>query len=107
MVIAGASQGASLALELAHEAGVPWLCAIPSFPASYDVSNFTAAPAHTRGVFLLGEHDVASRSARQMISTLESGGVQLIARTMKDVGHDFPDDFSSQVADALRALQEV
>lgn len=107
MVIAGASQGGRLALELAHDTGVPWLCAIPSFPASYDVRSLIAIPAHTRGAFLLGEHDAASRISRQVILALESGGVHVVVRTMNDVGHDLPDNFPSQVADALRALQEV
>jgi predicted esterase len=104
MVVAGASQGGRLALELAYETGVPWLCAIPSFPAGYDVAPLIAVPAHTRGVFLLGEHDAASVNARRVISALESGGVHVVARTMKDVGHDLPVDFPAQVADALRAL---
>jgi len=106
MVIAGASQGGRLALELAHESGVPWLCAIPAFPAGYDVAPLIAVPTHTRGAFLLGEHDAASVNARRVITGLESGGVHVVARTMKDVGHDLPDDFPAQVADALRALQE-
>jgi predicted esterase len=105
MVMAGASQGGRLALELAHETGVPWLCAIPSFPAGYDAAPLTAVPAHTRGAFLLGEHDAAGVNARRVITALESGGVHVIARTMKDVGHDLPEDFPAHVADALRALQ--
>jgi hypothetical protein len=42
-----------------------------------------------------------------VILALESGGVHVVVRTMNDVGHDLPDNFPSQVADALRALQEV
>ena len=106
MMIAGASQGGRLALELAHEAGVPWLSVIPFFPEGYDVSPLIAVPAHTRGAFLLGEHDPASVNARRVFAALESGGVRAVARTMKDVGHDFPDDFAAQAAEALRGLME-
>ncbi len=104
MVIAGASQGGRLALELAHESGVPWLCVIPAFPAGYDVAPMTAVPTHTRGAFLLGERDPASVNARRVIRALESGGVHVAAATMKDVGHDLPEDFPHQAADILRAL---
>jgi predicted esterase len=104
MVIAGASQGGRLALEVAHESGVPWLCAIPSFPAGYDVSPLIAVPTRTRGAFLLGEQDAANVNSRRVITALESGGVHVVARTMKDVGHDLPEDFPVQVADILRAL---
>jgi predicted esterase len=106
MIIAGASQGGRLALELAHEAGLPWLSVIPSFPAGYDVSPLIAVPSHTRGAFLLGEHDSANTSSRPVVSALESGGVHVVSRTMKDVGHDFPDDFPVQAASALREIME-
>jgi predicted esterase len=104
MVIAGASQGGRLALELAHESGVPWLCAIPAFPAGYDVAPLIGVPAHTRGAFLLGERDAAGVNARRVIRALESGGVHVMVRTLKDVGHDLPEDFPRQAADILRAL---
>ena len=104
MVIAGASQGGRLALELAHEPGVPWLCVIPAFPAGYDVAPLIGVPTHTRGAFLLGEHDAATVNSRRVIRALESGGVHVAARTMKDIGHDLPEDFLRQAADILRAL---
>jgi predicted esterase len=106
MTIAGASQGGRLALELAHEAGLPWLSVIPSFPAGYDVSPLIAVPAHTRGAFLLGEHDPANTRSRPVVSALESGGVRVIARTMREIGHDLPDDFIAQAAEALKDLMD-
>jgi len=106
MTIAGASQGGRLALELAHEAGLPWLSVIPSFPAGYDVSPLIAVPAHTRGALLLGEHDPANTRSRPVVSALESGGVRVIARTMREIGHDLPDDFTAQAAEALKDLMD-
>lgn len=105
IVIAGASQGGRLALELAHESGVPWLCAIPWFPEGYDVSPLIAVPTRTRGAVLLGEHDAASINTRRVIAALESGGVHVATRTMRNVGHDLPEDFPAHAADALRDLQ--
>ena len=104
MVFAGASQGARLALELAHEAGVPWLCVIPSFPAGYDVAPMTGVPTHTRGAFLVGDRDSAAANARRVIRALESGGVHIATGTMKDAGHDLPEGLAAQAADMLRAL---
>jgi hypothetical protein len=105
MVIAGAGEGGELALEMAHEAGVPWLSVIPSFSTGYDAGPLMAVPSHTRGAFLLGEHDPANSRALPVIAMMQSAGVQLIVRTMKGVGHDLPDDFSAHAREALRALQ--
>jgi predicted esterase len=104
MVIAGASQGGRLALELAHESAVPWLCVIPSFPPGYDASPMTGVPSRTRGAFLLGERDPAGFGARQVIRALESGGVHVAVSVMKDVGHDLSEDFAALAAGVLHAL---
>ena len=104
MVMAGASQGGRLALELAHECGVPWLCVAPALPAGYDVAPLIGVPAHTRGAFLLAEHDPASANARRVIRALESGGLHVLTGTMKEVSHSLPEDFPRQAADLLRAL---
>ncbi len=106
MIIAGASQGGRLALELAHEAGIPWLSVIPSFPSGYDFSPLVAVPGHTRGAFLLGERDPANTRSRPVVSALESAGVRVVARIMKDVEHDLPESFAAQAADALRDLMD-
>lgn len=42
LVIAGVSQGAQFALELARERSRPWLCVVPSFPKDFDVSAWSA-----------------------------------------------------------------
>ena len=81
MVIAGVSHGAPLAVEAAHEAGVPWLCVIPSFPRGYDVGPLTAVPAHTAGAFLLGEHDPGNVRAQSLISQLQYAGARMDVRT--------------------------
>jgi predicted esterase len=105
MVFAGASQGARLALELAHENGSPWLCIIPSFPTGYDASPIAAVPSHVSGAFLLGELDHSNTRARPIISALESAGAPIITRIMKGVGHDFPEDFAALAREVLAALR--
>ena len=57
MVIAGASQGARLALELAVEAGIPALCVIPSFPSGYDASRLTSMAGRVPVGFIFGDRD--------------------------------------------------
>lgn len=105
MIIAGASQGARLALESAHEAGIPWLCVIPSFPTGYDVTSLTAVPLHTRGAFLLGERDPANARTRPVISSLISAGALVEERTMAGIGHELPDDFAVQAGHMLAGLR--
>ncbi|HTO21622.1 MAG TPA: hypothetical protein VMQ10_04025, partial [Spirochaetia bacterium] len=36
LVVAGVSQGVPLALDLAREAALPWLCVVPTFPRDWD-----------------------------------------------------------------------
>jgi predicted esterase len=107
MVIAGASQGARLALELAVEAGLPALCVIPSFPEGYDVSRLTSMAGHVPVGFILGERDPASERARQVITTLESAGVPLVIREMKGIGHDLPEGFASVAGELLGQLVDA
>jgi hypothetical protein len=41
-----------------------------------------------------------------VIATLEAGGVRVVTRTMKEVGHDLPESFAVQASEVLRALRE-
>jgi len=105
MVVAGVSQGAPLAVETAGEAGLPWLCVIPSFPAGFDVTPLMAVPRHTRGVFLLGENDPGNARARPVIAALEAAGALIQTRTMAGAGHEMPEDFARHASDVLRLLE--
>jgi predicted esterase len=105
MVIAGVSQGAPLAMQIALEAGLPWLCAIPWFPAHFDASPFVAVPTRTAGAFILGERDDANRSSRSVIGALEAGGVNVSVQTMKGVGHEISPDFGALAGSLLRLLK--
>lgn len=104
MVVAGASQGAPLAAEIANEAGLPWLCVIPTFPSGYDVTGLAAVPRHTRGVFLVGESDPANTRTRPVIEALEAAGALIKTRTMAGTGHELPEDFAVFASEALRSV---
>jgi predicted esterase len=104
MVMAGAAEGAVLAMEIAHEAGLPWLCVIPAFPPRYDIAPFAGLPGHARGIFLLGESDPGNPGARPVIAALEASGAAVTTRFMPAVGHGLPADFPRHASDALRAL---
>ena len=104
MAIAGASQGARLAIEAAHEAGVPWLAVIPSFPSGYDTAPLMGVPGRARGGFLLGENDPANALSRAVISVLEGAGVSMAVRVMNIDGHKLPDDLARQAGEMLWEL---
>jgi predicted esterase len=104
IVVAGASQGAPLAAETANEAGLPWLCVIPSFAPAYDVTGLVAVPRHTRGVFLLGENDPANTRTRLVIAALASAGASIQTRTMAGTGHELPEDFAVYASEALKSV---
>ncbi len=104
MVMAGTSQGAHLALELATEAGVPALCAFPSFPAGYDVSRLTSLPGRIPAGFILAAQADGRDQVRQVIASLESSGVPLVIHEMPGVGRDLPEGFASIAGGVLMRL---
>jgi len=107
MVLAGASQGAPLALELAHEVGAPWLCVVPSFPSGYDVSPLLGVPRRARGAFLLGEQDPANARARPVMEALRGAGIPWFQTILEGVGHELPDELAVRVAEILRELRSA
>jgi predicted esterase len=104
LVVAGVSQGAPLALELARDAAVPWLCVVPTFPREWDPGPLTAVPSHTRGAVILGDRDPAAPRARGIVEMLQAAGVKVVARTMQGAAHELPAEFGGHAAEALRAL---
>jgi len=102
-IIAGVSQGARLAFELAQEKGVPYICMVPSFPKDYH-PNPGACGTFTKGVFLLGEKDPANSRAQPVIAQLEAAGASVVIRIMEGIGHDFPADFPSLIDKVLAVL---
>jgi predicted esterase len=105
MVMAGVSEGAPLAAQVASEAGLPWLCVIPSFPAEYDVTPLAAVPRHTRCVFILGENDPRNSRVHSVIAALEAAGAFVHTRIMKDAEHELPKDFAIYASEALALLE--
>jgi predicted esterase len=104
LVLAGSSQGAPLALEIAHETGVPWLCVIPGFPAGYDLGPLLGTPASLNGAFLVGEKDPLSARTLRIAEALRSAGAIVRTLVMPGVGHELPEDFSPYAREALISL---
>jgi hypothetical protein len=104
MIVAGACQGAGLALAIAGEAGLPWLCVTPSLPASFDARPLTAVPSRTKGAFILAEGDRRDDGVRALIRELESSGVDVTIRVVDGAGDDLPRDFASIASVMLRPL---
>ena len=105
IVMAGASEGAPLAAEIANQTGLPWLCVIPSFPVGYDVTSLAAVPRHTRGIFILGGNDPANARTRRVIASLEAAGAGIHTRTMAGAGHELPDDFAAYASEEIGQLE--
>ncbi len=87
IVVVGASDSTPLAVETAHEAGMPWLCVTPKFQAGY------SPPLRTRGVLLLTENEPPAAWARSV------PGVEV--RTVPGIEQDF----AAQASAALRLLE--
>jgi predicted esterase len=104
IVIGGASQGAPIAIDIACEAGLPWIAVIPTFPRDCDLSRLLAVPGHTRGAMILGELDRAGTRARSIAEMLQSGGVSVSVRSVPGTGHDVTPAMVRVAAGALREL---
>ncbi len=104
MVAAGASQGASLATDIAREAGLPWLCLIPTFPRTWDPSRPAAPAGHERGSVIIGETDQENARSLRVVESLRASGIPVSVRTMKGIGHELPVEASTLAAEALREL---
>jgi hypothetical protein len=102
--MAGVSDGAPLAAEAASEAGLPWLCVTPAFPAGYDATPLAGVPRHTRCVFVLGENDPSNSRTRPVIAFLEAAGALIHTRTMAGAGQELPEDFAVHASEVLRSV---
>jgi predicted esterase len=106
LVIAGVSQGAQFALELGRERSRPWLCIVPSFPHSFDVSAWSAGFPLPPGGFILGELDPARAGAQTVLRSLESARAGVVVRIMEGVGHALPEDFAAHVSATLDEIRQ-
>jgi predicted esterase len=104
MVLAGASQGAAIAIEAAAEAGLPWLAVIPTLPRDLDLSRLPGVPHRTRGAFLLGADDPATARAVSAAEMLKAGGGRVSVRIVPGVGHDQVPAMVPVAAELLRWL---
>ena len=105
LILAGASQGARLAFEIAHEIGVPFVCFIPSFPKGYEETVRGWEGPGVPGVFMLGEGDKANDRSRPVIDAHAARGAWSRLRIMKGVGHWYPSDFAAQLAEELEEIR--
>jgi predicted esterase len=104
LVIGGASQAAPIAMDLACEAGLPWIAVIPSIPRDFELSRLLAVPGRTRGVMVFGELDSAGARTRSVAGMLQSGGVSVSVRSVPGVGHYLTAPMVRAAAEALRDL---
>jgi hypothetical protein len=104
MIIAGAGEGTRLALEIAGETGLPWLCVTPTLSAPFDARHLTAVPSRARGAMVLGSQRENRDHTRALIRDLESSGVDVTVRVMEWTGNDLPEDFAAVAAEILRQL---
>ena len=105
LVIAGASQGARMAFEVAQAMAVPWLCVIPAFPAGYDSGPFIASRSRDRGAFLLGAEDPANERTRHLVVSLKAAGAEVRSQSMPGVGHELPDDLAARARESLEWIR--
>ena len=110
VVLAGFSQGAAIALELALAGDVVPASAVigvaPSYPPD---TRFPEARLALHVVILRGSEDDWGRSVPGTVEALRAAGHRVRVEEVPGLGHDYPDDFADRLpallaAAGLRAL---
>jgi acetyl esterase/lipase len=110
VIIAGASQGGALAMELALSGEpIPVLGFIAVVPAIRDPRGLAelakgAAKRGVRGMVITGEYDHFRSTAEAFYTYAQEAGLRCTLEVVPGLGHDFPDGFPSTLDKALRFL---
>jgi predicted esterase len=110
IILAGASQGASIAIDLIlEELEVQGFIAI--VPAIKDIKGFEQKVLNTNiknksGFILTGAKDPYYEKSIEVASILNEKGIRTELIVKEDLGHFFPNDFNSIELDAIKYLTQ-
>ncbi len=119
VILAGASQGAALAIHLMLRGRVPARGFLAVAPAAIDVDALAEeaarglgeqaqvgarGEARRRGYVVVGRQDPLYERARQMVDVLNRHGLACEIEVHDDLGHEFPPHFERTLAHALQFL---
>ncbi len=110
VILAGASQGGRLAIEIALAGNIlPCQGFIAVVPAIHEPEKLAAraekAAEHgLRGWILTGEHDRFRPGGERLCELLRKMGIPCELTVVPGVGHDFPDDFETRLSVAIRFI---
>jgi len=110
VILAGASQGGALAIELALAGElIPALGFIAVVPAIHDPQGLAelakeAAKRGVTGLVITGEHDHFRSATEAFSAQAQEAGLKCELQIVPELGHDFPEDFPSRLGDGLRFL---
>ncbi len=107
VIIAGASQGGRLAIEIALAGDIlpchGFIAVVPAIrnPEGLIVRVEKAAERGLRGWIITGEHDHFRPDAEFLCELLQKAGVACELTVVPGLGHDFPNDFGTRLSAAI------
>jgi predicted esterase len=110
VILAGASQGGALAIELTLTGEpIPALGFIGVAPAIRDPKGLAelakkVAKRGVKGIVITGEYDHFRSAAEAFSFHAQEAGLRCMLEVVPGLGHDFPDDFPSRLKKGLRFL---
>jgi len=110
VILAGASQGGTLAIELALTGEpISALGFIAVVPAIHDPQRLAelakeVAKQGVKGLVITGEHDHFRSAARAFSAQAQEAGLSCELQVVPELGHDFPEDFPSRLGEGLHLL---
>jgi hypothetical protein len=106
VVLGGASQGGSRAIQLAIDGRVPargFLAVVAGVPRSEEVGPHLgdAVRRGVRGWILNGELDQGAPATERLHRELAAAGIDVRLESVAGLGHEYPDDLVARLAGAL------
>jgi predicted esterase len=114
VVVSGFSKGGEMAIWLALKEIIPlagFVAVNPGGPFIQEIDNWLplietcTTLTDLRGFFLVGERDASIENIKALHEMLNSHGLACELVITPDIGHDFPEDFSQILAQALEFIQ--
>jgi predicted esterase len=114
VVISGFSKGGEMAIWLALKEVIPlagFIAVNPGGPLIQEIDNWLPllenykSLTDLRGFFVVGERDASIENIKALHEMLNSHGLECKLVISQDIAHDFPENFSQILAQALEFIQ--
>lgn len=110
IIIAGASQGGNLAIELSLNdnllATKGFIAVIPAIRDVESIENLLQTKPNVKGCIITGDKDPFYKKTIELMSVFEKYDIKCRLIVKEGLGHIFPDDFTKLLSEAVQYIVE-